>query len=66
MNLFIFLSILGLVINNGIMWIMVEFLNIWYAFAKIFATGVVMIFNFITRKMLIEHKPTLKFTQQEK
>lgn len=59
MTLFISLSVIGLLINNGIMWAMVELFGLWYAFAKIVATAVVMVFNFITRKILIEHRSTV-------
>lgn len=52
--LFITLSVIGLGINNGIMWLLVELCSAWYIFAKIVATGIVMVYNFVSRKMLIE------------
>ena len=52
--IFIIFSVLGLLINDLIMWISVDFLNIYYMLAKIVATIIVMIFNFITRKMFLE------------
>lgn len=52
--IFIVLSAIGLLINNFIIYCGVEFLGLHYAYTKIFATGVVMVFNFITRKILIE------------
>ena len=52
--IFILLSIIGLIINQLVMYIMVEKVNIWYMFSKIISTIIVMIWNFITRKIFIE------------
>lgn len=52
--IFIFLSIVGLLITEVIMWFGVNVININYLLVKIFATGIVMIFNFITRKLFLE------------
>lgn len=52
---FVLLSLVGLLINQLVMWISVEFLGIWYQLAKIGATAVVMIYNFISRKIIIEN-----------
>ena len=51
---FVILSVIGLGINQGIMWISVELLSINYLLSKIFATIIVMVFNFITRKKFLE------------
>lgn len=51
---FIIFSVIGLLLNDLIMWISVEFLSIYYLLAKIIATFIVMIFNFITRKLFLE------------
>lgn len=51
---FILLSLIGLGINQLIMWLTVEQLAVNYLFSKIFATGIVMIYNFITRKKFLE------------
>lgn len=51
---FLILSILGLGINQALMWLAVEKFDIYYMFSKIFATVVVMIFNFVTRKIFLE------------
>lgn len=51
---FILLSLVGLGINQGIMWITVEKADINYLLSKILATSLVMIFNFITRKQYLE------------
>ena len=54
--LFFILSTCGLFINNGIIWFSVEILSISYIIGKLVATFVVMVFNFITRKILLEGK----------
>lgn len=53
---FVFLSLVGLVINEACMWLAVEFFKIHYKLSKIGATGVVMVYNFISRKIFIEKK----------
>ena len=52
--IFVVLSVIGLGINSLIMYLLVDKLNIHYMFTKVFATGVVMVYNFITRKIFIE------------
>ncbi len=51
---FIVFSIIGLLLNDMIMWISTNKLSIYYLIAKIIATIIVMIFNFITRKIFLE------------
>lgn len=51
---FIILSIIGLGINEFIMKICVDNISINLLFSKIIATGIVMIYNFISRKLLLE------------
>lgn len=51
---FIILSVIGLGINSLIMYVMVEIFDVYYMLSKIVSTAVVMIYNFITRKMFIE------------
>ncbi len=53
-TIFIFFSIIGLIINNIIMWLATDNLNIYYMLSKVIATIVVMTFNFITRKKFLE------------
>ena len=53
---FVFLSIIGLGINQLCMWFGVELLHISYLIVKIGATAVVMVYNFISRKLTIEKK----------
>lgn len=52
--IFIILSIIGLIITEIIMWIGSDVIGINYLIVKIIATAIVMIFNFITRKMFLE------------
>lgn len=52
--LFIILSVIGLLINNVILYLLTDRLNIYYLISKIIATLFVMVFNFITRKMFLE------------
>ena len=53
---FIILSVIGLGINELIMWIMDKEFGIYYMISKIVATAVVMCYNFITRKLFLEKK----------
>lgn len=54
LGIFVVLSLIGLVFNQIIMYMLVEFFSIFYAIAKIFATMMVTIFNFISRKIFLE------------
>ena len=51
---FIIFSAFGLLLNDLVMWILAEFVSIYYLLAKIVATAIVMVFNFITRKIFLE------------
>ena len=46
-------SIIGLLLNLAIMWIMVDALKINSMISKIIATGLVFIWNYVIRKMVI-------------
>ena len=52
--LFIVFSVIGLLITELIMWVGTDIFDIIYLFVKIVATAIVMVFNFITRKMFLE------------
>ena len=54
--IFLLLSTIGLGINQLLMWMCVERLNIFYMISKIAVTGIVMVYNFITRKLILEKK----------
>lgn len=51
---FIILSIIGLFINQIIMYIMVEKVNVYYMISKLCSTIIVMLWNFVTKKIFIE------------
>lgn len=52
--LFILLSIVGLILTEIIMYVGTDIFRIHYLIVKIIATAIVMVFNFITRKMFLE------------
>lgn len=52
--IFVALSLIGLALNQMIMWIAVEFFGMFYAVAKIFSTLLVTTYNFISRKLFLE------------
>lgn len=49
-------SLGGLLLNLAIMFVMVDFMNIWEMFAKITATVLVFSYNYLIRKKLIYKK----------
>ena len=51
---FVILSVIGLGINSLIMYISVDLMRIHEMISKIIATAIVMVYNFITRKIFIE------------
>lgn len=53
-------SIIGLVMNLFIMWILVEFPGVSEMLSKIIATGIVFFWNFLVRKLLI-YNTTFRF-----
>lgn len=52
--MFVFFSTIGLGINEVIMFVGVDYFKCNYLLVKIFATAIVMIYNFVTRKIFIE------------
>lgn len=58
--IFVVLSICGLIINNVLMWVGVSFFNFYYLLVKIFATAVVTIWNFVTRKIFLDAKEPIE------
>jgi len=54
--IYVLLSITGLGINTFLVWLGVDVLGINLYITKLFATLVVLIYNFITRKIFIEEK----------
>lgn len=57
-TVFIVLSVIGLLLNDLFMWVFVDGMMIHYLIAKIIATFLVMIYNFITRKLFLEKRET--------
>ncbi|HJB01296.1 MAG TPA: GtrA family protein [Candidatus Mediterraneibacter merdavium] len=53
---FIGLSVIGLGLNQLFMWLFVDIFHIYYMLSKIIATAIVMVYNFVTRKIFIEKK----------
>lgn len=51
---FIITSIAGLGVNQIVMYVTVEKFGIWYMFAKFFAAAIVMIWNYITKKIILK------------
>lgn len=51
---FTILSVIGLGINQLVMYLMTDIGKIYYMLSKLVATAIVMIWNFITRKIFIE------------
>lgn len=52
--IFIVLSVLGLLLNNVLMFIFVDLVHVDYRISKVFATAVVMVYNFVTRKVFLD------------
>lgn len=52
--IFIVFSLMGLGLTELIMWIGEDLLHISYLIVKIIATIIVMVFNFVTRKIFLE------------
>lgn len=53
---FLALSIIGLLLTEALMWLSVEKLRFHYMLSKILVTVIVMAYNFVTRKMLLEKR----------
>ncbi len=53
---FFIIALIGLSINNFIMYVLVEKFAFWYIYAKIVATGVVLIWNFTGNKYITFNK----------
>ena len=55
-SLFAVMSAGGLGINQLMMWLLSDIMFIPYQLSKFFATAVVMVYNFVTRKLFLERK----------
>ena len=54
MILFAATSFAGLGINQITMWFFVEIAGLWYMFAKVIASAVVMIWNYFTKRYILK------------
>ena len=54
MILFAATSFAGLGINQVTMWFFVEIAGLWYMFAKVIASAVVMIWNYFTKRYILK------------
>lgn len=52
--IFVVLSVIGLGINDALMWLGTDLIGIDYRITKIAATAVVMVWNFVTRKKFLD------------
>ena len=52
--IFVVFSVIGLILTEIIMWFGTDIIKISYLIVKILATIIVMIFNFVTRKIFLE------------
>ena len=52
--LFVIFSVIGLILNDIIVYFVTEIVGLYYMLSKIIATIFVMIFNFVTRKKFLE------------
>lgn len=52
--IFIVLSVIGLGLNDLLMFLGVDLVGIDYRITKIIATAVVMVYNFVSRKLLLD------------
>ena len=52
--IFIVLSVIGLVINDALMWVGTEMTPVDYRIVKVLATAVVMVWNFASRKIFLD------------
>ncbi len=64
--LFLILSVIGLGINEAVMFAMVEKMQIHYLLSKVAATAIVMVYNFITRKLLMESRDMPAVSRERK
>lgn len=55
-TLFALMSAGGLGINQLMMWLLSDWMFIPYQLSKVLTTGVVMVYNFVTRKLFLERK----------
>ncbi len=62
---FLLVSVGGLLINLGIMYALIEGAHLWYNWAKVFATGVVIMWNFSLNKYWTFRAANVKVTNDD-
>ena len=65
MALFVLTSLMGLGINQLVMWLFIDIMGIWYMFAKVIASAIVMIWNYFTKRAVLQSNLLKKWTKQE-
>ena len=56
LTLFVTLSVTGLLLTEVLMWVGVERLSFHYVLVKVAVTGIVMAYNFVTKKIVLEER----------
>lgn len=51
-GLFVFVALIGLGLNQLILWLLVEFVGVWYMLAKLISISIVMFWNFYGHKKI--------------
>ena len=51
---FFITALIGLGINQLMMYVLVDLVSIYYLFAKVISTGIVMVWNFVSRHLFLE------------
>lgn len=54
MTSFFITALIGLGINQLMMYVLVDLVSIYYLFAKVISTGIVMVWNFVSRHLFLE------------
>lgn len=54
--IFVILSAIGLGLNEFLMWLCVSNFGMNYILGKVIATGIVMVYNFFSKKIFLEEK----------
>ena len=54
--LFVMTCLVGVLVNELMLWLLVEFVDIYYLTSKIIVTAVIFVFNFLLKKTLLFRK----------
>lgn len=64
-SIFLVTALIGLGLNQLIMYALVEKLGVYYLFAKVVATGVVLVWNFISRHLTLEKGGSIQDNEEK-